>query len=54
MLKANKKDLQKINSDVKSITNDMDDLNKFIKETDGKAEIVSLSSKESIGKGQSK
>ena len=35
MLKANKKDLQKINSDVKSITNDMDDLNKFIKETDG-------------------
>lgn len=37
MLKANKKDLKKINSDVKSISNDMDDFNKFIKETEGKA-----------------
>jgi peptidoglycan hydrolase CwlO-like protein len=52
LLKANKKDLKKINSDVKSITNDMDDINKFIKETEGKAEKVSLVSKE--GKGQCK
>lgn len=36
MLKANKKDLKDIHSDVKNIVADMDDINKFIKETENK------------------
>ncbi len=54
MMNENKKDLNKINSDVKRIVDYMDDIDKFIKENERKTGKVSLASKENIGKGQCK
>ncbi len=49
MMNENKKDLNKINSDVKRIVDYMDYIDKFIKENERKTGKVSLASKENIG-----
>jgi len=49
MMNENKKDLNKINSDVKRIVDYMDYIDKFIKENERKTVKVSLASKENIG-----